>query len=206
MNSFTWKSVDLNDLNAGPGAVVPVATVLENARAIGVAQLQLTGFWLADSVIQVDSLTLVSHRDTLPNKPPAFTSMSLTGAAVGDPFAYAILVDDPDSLAVTVTAPTLPAWLTLNESSGDYSLAGTPTAGDIGIHAVELIATNSAGAQAWQCFRICRIRGRSAELHHHAGGDGGDRNALLWRSAGRLGPWRSGPFPFDRQPAGMAQL
>lgn len=151
---FTWKSVNIHDLNAALGSAVPAATVLSNARAIGLAQIQLTGAWLADRFMQADSLTLVSHRDTLPNKPPVFASAPFTGAAVGDSYSLNILVNDPDGLAVTVTAPSLPSWLALTTNGTEYTLVGTPAPGDTGIHSVELVATNSAGAQAWQSFQI----------------------------------------------------
>ncbi|MCC5839355.1 MAG: putative Ig domain-containing protein [Opitutales bacterium] len=151
---FTWKSVDIHDLNAGLGSVVPAATVLTHARAMGLAQIQLSGAWLADRFMQADSLTLVSHRDTLPNKPPVFASVPFTGAAVGDPYSLNVLINDPDGLGVTVTAPGLPTWLALNFNGAEYALAGTPGAADTGVHWVELVATNSAGAQAWQSFQI----------------------------------------------------
>ncbi|MCC5839641.1 MAG: alginate lyase family protein [Opitutales bacterium] len=67
MSNFTWSSVDLTSLNSGAGAALDPALVLENARAIGIAQLRLNTTWQGNIQPEMSSLTLVSHRHTLPD-------------------------------------------------------------------------------------------------------------------------------------------
>lgn len=67
MSDFTWSSVDLTSLNSGAGSPLDPALVLENARAIGIAQLRLNTTWQANIQPEMSSLTLESHRNTLPD-------------------------------------------------------------------------------------------------------------------------------------------
>jgi hypothetical protein len=79
---------------------------------------------------------------------PGFTSTPLTGATTGRTYTYNITSSDTDvgdTLVVTATPP-LPAWLTLTDGGtgdGSATLSGTPGAGDVGDHAVELVVTDS---------------------------------------------------------------
>jgi N-acetylneuraminic acid mutarotase len=73
------------------------------------------------------------------NDAPVFTSTPVTGAVQGEPYAYAVAAGDADGDALTITAPTLPAWLTLSDhGDGTASLDGTPTGADVGDHPVVL--------------------------------------------------------------------
>ncbi|MCA1899789.1 MAG: CSLREA domain-containing protein, partial [Chloroflexi bacterium] len=46
------------------------------------------------------------------NDPPFFSSAPLTSVMQNDPYAYNIVTDDPDAAdTLTITAPTLPSWL-----------------------------------------------------------------------------------------------
>jgi hypothetical protein len=67
MGTFTWSSVDLASLNSGAGAALDPNLVLKNARAIGIAQLRLDHTWQANIQPEMSSLTLESHRNTLPD-------------------------------------------------------------------------------------------------------------------------------------------
>jgi len=79
---------------------------------------------------------------------PGFTSIPVTGATNGLTYTYNITSSDTDvgdTLVVTATPP-LPAWLTLTDGGtgdGSATLSGTPGAGDVGDHAVELVVTDS---------------------------------------------------------------
>ncbi|MCC5839643.1 MAG: PKD domain-containing protein [Opitutales bacterium] len=155
MGNFTWSSVNLDNLNGGVGAGLSSALVLENARAIGVAHVGLTASWQAESQAEISSLTLVSHRETLPDKPAVFTSVPPTAAVIDELYSYAIALDDPADLPVAVTfAGSAPGWLSLSENGGVHILSGTPDEADAGMNWVTLVATNSAGAQSWQSFAI----------------------------------------------------
>jgi hypothetical protein len=86
---------------------------------------------------------------------PVFDSTAVTGATQGTAYSYAIATSDPDGDALTITAPTLPAWLTLTDASdGTATLAGTPAAIDVGASAVVLRVTDATGAFSEQMFTI----------------------------------------------------
>ena len=90
------------------------------------------------------------------NAPPVFTSNILATAVEDDPYLYPITTEDlnqDDTL--TITASTLPAWLTLTDNGdGTATLAGTPVNGDVGSNNVVLVVTDRAGATATQSFTI----------------------------------------------------
>ncbi|WP_457652691.1 Ig-like domain-containing protein [Rhodocaloribacter sp.] len=73
------------------------------------------------------------------NDAPVFTSTPVTGAVQGLAYTYAVTADDADGDALTITAPTLPAWLSLSDhGDGTASLDGTPDGADVGDHPVVL--------------------------------------------------------------------
>ena len=83
--------------------------------------------------VTIDSPSLTQALVTLvyagPNTAPAFTSTAVTDAQVGTAYSYAVAATDADGDAVTLSAPTLPDWLTLSASGdGAATLEGTPTA------------------------------------------------------------------------------
>lgn len=74
------------------------------------------------------------------NAPPVFTSAPVTAATEDAPYSYAITTSDPDAGdTLTITAPTLTAWLTLADNGdGTASLTGTPANANVGVHNVTL--------------------------------------------------------------------
>ena len=71
------------------------------------------------------------------NDAPVFTSAPVTEAQWNTPYTYAVAAADVDGDALSITAPTRPAWLTLTDhGDGTASLEGTPT--DVGDHPVVL--------------------------------------------------------------------
>jgi len=92
------------------------------------------------------------------NGPPTFVSSPLLSAREDMSYRYAIRVTDPDLDNVTITATTLPSWLTLTDrGNGFASLVGTPSGSDVGDHSVVLVATENLpalGATASQSFII----------------------------------------------------
>jgi hypothetical protein len=79
------------------------------------------------------------------NDAPRFSSKPVTSATVGEPYAYNVSVTDPDiGDTLTITAPTLPQWLTLQATGdGKAKLSGVPGVGDLGKHQVKLQVTDS---------------------------------------------------------------
>ncbi len=79
------------------------------------------------------------------NDAPRFSSKPVTSATVGEPYAYNVSVTDPDiGDTLTITAPTLPRWLTLQAmGDGKAKLSGVPGVGDLGKHQVKLQVTDN---------------------------------------------------------------
>jgi len=85
------------------------------------------------------------------NNNPSFTSSPPTSAQSGATYTYNIVTSDPDGDTVTVSAPTLPSWLSL---SGNV-LSGTPGASEAGnSYNVVLEADDGNGGTATQSFTI----------------------------------------------------
>jgi hypothetical protein len=71
-----------------------------------------------DSIVgYFESSGSVSAFHRIPAGAPSFTSSPLTEVISGDSYSYNITTTDPDGDDVSVTAPTLPAWLQLNASA-----------------------------------------------------------------------------------------
>ncbi len=90
------------------------------------------------------------------NAPPSFTSTPVTAATAGAVYTYSVTAADPnEGDTITLTAQGLPAWLQFTDNGGGTgTLTGTPTADDVGDVAVQLTATDAAGATAAQTFTI----------------------------------------------------
>lgn len=60
--------------------------------------------------------------------PPQFTSTAPTQSETGTAYSYAVTANDAQSDPITLTAPTLPAWLTFTPgANGQATLSGTAT-------------------------------------------------------------------------------
>ena len=92
------------------------------------------------------------------NDAPQFTSTPITAATQGLTYTYLITTTDPDLAlgdVLTLTAPTLPAWLALTATgNGTAVLVGTPANADVGRHAVTLQVRDTAGLTATQSFTL----------------------------------------------------
>lgn len=74
------------------------------------------------------------------NDAPTFTSTTVTSATEDVAYSYAITTNDVDlGDSLTITATTMPAWLTFTDNGdGTGGLAGTPTNDEVGNHNVVL--------------------------------------------------------------------
>jgi hypothetical protein len=70
------------------------------------------------------------------NRAPIITSTAVTAATEDLAYSYTIKYREIDGDPITKSAPTLPAWLTFNTTSG--LLSGTPTNANVGNHPVVL--------------------------------------------------------------------
>ena len=64
---------------------------------------------------------------------PVFDSTAITAATEDVAYSYTITTSDVDVESVTITAPTLPAWLTfVDNGDGTATLSGTPANAEVG--------------------------------------------------------------------------
>ncbi len=89
------------------------------------------------------------------NDLPVFTTTPVTLAEVGTLYEYIAEATDVDGQALTLTAPTKPAWLTLTSlGNGRARLHGTPPAGTGGNVSVRLRVNDGGGTPVDQDFVI----------------------------------------------------
>lgn len=87
------------------------------------------------------------------NDLPLFTSSPVLDATEDEAYLYTATASDIDAGdSVTLSAPTLPAWLTFSATTGE--LAGTPADAEVGDHPVVLRATDTRGGTADQSFTV----------------------------------------------------
>jgi VCBS repeat-containing protein len=88
------------------------------------------------------------------NDDPVITSTPVSTAKVGVPYLYQLTVTEIDEGDVlTVTAPSLPSWLTLTAGSTGGILMGVPVASNIGTTAV-VLKVNDGHVDVMQGFSI----------------------------------------------------
>lgn len=88
-----------------------------------------------------------------PNRPPLITSTPGTTATVGLPYSYDVEATDPDTGDVlTFSLTTAPTGMTINAATG--LIQWTPTAGQVGDHAVTVQVQDTGGLTATQSFMI----------------------------------------------------
>ena len=85
------------------------------------------------------------------NAAPVITSASISAADESTAFNYTLTATDADNDTLTMSASTLPSWLSFDAASG--VLSGTPSNTDVGDHAVTLMV-NDGTDTASQSFTI----------------------------------------------------
>jgi hypothetical protein len=81
------------------------------------------------------------------NQPPTFTSSPVTSVRATQSYSYSVTTTDPEADTITLTAPVLPAWMTLvDNGDGTGTLSGSPTKALAGDHSVTLRATATGGS------------------------------------------------------------
>ncbi|MPZ43482.1 MAG: tandem-95 repeat protein [Betaproteobacteria bacterium] len=101
------------------------------------------------------------------NDAPAFTTTPPNRAIAGEVYEHLLRLDDSDEddapEDLTLSAPTLPAWLQMiDHGDGTATLSGTPALADLGEHAVELRVTDPQGAETVLAFVITVVEGNAA--------------------------------------------
>jgi VCBS repeat-containing protein len=97
-------------------------------------------FSASDGSLQLVTVTINGAEDA-----PVFDSSAVTAATEDVAYSYTITTSDVDVESVTITAPTLPAWLTLvDNGDGTATLSGTPSNAEVGNHNVVLNVSDGA--------------------------------------------------------------
>jgi VCBS repeat-containing protein len=91
------------------------------------------------------------------NIAPRFTSNAVTSATEGESYNYNIRTTDVNGDALTISAPTLPSWLSFTDNGdGTGVLNGTPGESDAGNHNVTLRVIDN-GSPALSANQSCVI-------------------------------------------------
>ena len=90
------------------------------------------------------------------NEAPVFTFTRVTSATEDTVYTYNVITSDVDSGdTLSITASTLPTWLTLTDNGdGTATLSGTPDNAEVGDHAVVLVVTDSGSLSDTQSFTL----------------------------------------------------
>ena len=95
-----------------------------------------------DSVSQ--SFTIVVDAAVVPNTAPSITSSEVTTATEGTAYTYTLTATDADGDTLSLSATTLPSWLSFDAATG--VLSGTPATADVGANPVILSVTDGTEA------------------------------------------------------------
>ncbi len=96
---------------------------------------------------QVFTLTVVA-----PNLAPEITSTPSTSIVLGESYQYQATATDPEGDDITYALITGPAGMQIDQATG--LLTWTPAADQVGVHDIELSATDSWGNSASQLYQL----------------------------------------------------
>jgi hypothetical protein len=115
------------------------------------------------------------------NDAPSFSSTAVVSVTAGTSYSYTVATNDPDTGDTrTITATTLPSWLTLTDNgNGTATLAGTPQTANVGSHSVALRVADAAGASATQTFTVNVAAAAAPPSGGGGGGGGGGSTGLI---------------------------
>jgi VCBS repeat-containing protein len=85
------------------------------------------------------------------NDPPFITSAPATTATEGVSYRYTLAASDPDGTTPTITAPTIPSWLTFTPPA---TLSGTPGDADVGTHSVTMRVSDGVAPELTSSWQI----------------------------------------------------
>ncbi len=89
---------------------------------------------------------------------PEIVSVAVMAATQDAAYTYNIIATDPDAgdtALLVISAPTLPAWMTLTDNgAGSATLSGTPSNAEVGDHTVSLLVTDPGALTGPQDFTV----------------------------------------------------
>ena len=99
------------------------------------------------------------------NDAPDFTSTEVTAATEVAAYSYAVVTEDIDGDAVTISDGGLPAWLTLTDNlDGTADLSGTPAGSDVGVPVNVTLTVSDGTLSNDQVFTITVIAAGEAPV------------------------------------------
>ncbi|MBN1667315.1 MAG: DUF11 domain-containing protein [Anaerolineales bacterium] len=149
--SYVWMVQDLAPLQSG---LITVTGVVTDPGTSGT--YTNTALIIADDDSWAgDNSAKVTYTIAMANVAPTFISTPVITATKNILYNYAVATEDANSDTLTITAPTLPSWLSLiDHGDGTATLSGTPTHAHIGEHPVVLRVTDPYALFAEQSFTI----------------------------------------------------
>ena len=90
--------------------------------------------------------------DTIPNLPPVITSSPSFVAAVGQPYSYPVAARDPDGDTLQFSLLAGPSGMIVSGTAG--LVEWTPTAAQVGLQQVQLVARDPDGLGCVQTYSI----------------------------------------------------
>lgn len=114
---------------------------------VGVSEVTLA---VSDGQNTTEQSFSIAVQDT--NQAPVFTSNPILTVEERDTYLYNVTASDPDGDPVTLSAVSLPEWLSFSGSTG--LLTGVPNNSDIGESSVILRATDTLGYIQEQAFTV----------------------------------------------------
>jgi gliding motility-associated-like protein len=89
-----------------------------------------------------------------PNTAPSFSSSPLISINEDEAYSYSVLINDIENDPYSISALTIPSWLSLSKEGDDYTIEGLPKNQDVGTYQVILEAIDQLGARNTQNFSI----------------------------------------------------
>lgn len=143
----------LNLIDNGNGTATLAGTPLNDDVGNNAVTLQVLDNSGEANNSAVQSFTIVVANT---NDAPTIDSTAITIATEDSPYTYSVVTSDVDvGDTRTISASTLPAWLTVTDNGdGTALLAGTPLNENVGSNPVTLVVTDRDSATGTQSFNI----------------------------------------------------
>ncbi len=103
-----------------------------------------------DAAAQSAAVT-VTINVTAVNDPPFISNAAPTTVKEGATYRYVLAASDPDGTTPTISAPTLPSWLTFTPPA---TISGTPADANVGVHNVTMSVTDGVAPAVTSQFQI----------------------------------------------------
>jgi hypothetical protein len=137
-------NTDIDDVDTADLTYTPTATLPPGNYAFRVQANVVSG-----------ATSQVSSKNFSVNGAPSFTSTPVTTATEDTAYTYNVTATDANGDPITITAPTLPGWLTLiDHGNGTATLSGTPINSDVGSNDVVLEVSDGIAVAVQQSFTI----------------------------------------------------